>query len=337
MKQEILKLALDMLNVPSISGEEQACALKLCQQLLALGFIIEKIPVDEKRFNIFAYLKPHARFAVIYCTHIDTVAPFIAPHFDEKDQILWGRGSLDAKGIASAMICSVLKQREEGFDDLALLFTVGEEEASDGAKACSHLKGRAKFLVIGEPTDLKAASFQKGTLVFDIEATGQEAHSSMPHLGNSAIHKLIGYLNRLINYPWPKDPHAGETLINIGIIDGGDMRNMLAKQALAQGIMRLARPASEILPILNQEKPLGLALKIKSVADPFSYVVPAGFESFIAGFGSDAPYLRDMGQCILLGPGSIELAHKENEHVLLEDLFLGALAYEKIAQYARRC
>lgn len=333
MKKEILDLALDLCQIPSISGDEKACALFLAQKLEGYGFIVEKISVGHERFNIFAYLKPHKEFTAIFCTHMDTVAPFIAPKFDGEN--LWGRGSCDAKGIIASMVFAAKLQQEAGFDDLALLFTVGEEESSDGAKSCAALAGRAKFLVVGEPTQMKAASFQKGSLVFDIEALGLEAHSSMPHLGESAIHKLISYIEKLLKYPWPKDAQNGETLINIGTIKGGHMRNMLANHAVAEGIMRLTVPSSKITPILEANLVYGLSLKIKSSADPFSYLVPPGFDSFIAGFGSDAPYLKHIGQCILMGPGSIELAHKENEHVSLSELYLGTLAYEKISQSLR--
>ncbi len=327
MKQEILQLTLDLCHIPSISGDEIDCALFLCEKLEALGFVVEKIPVDEKRFNILAYFSKKPKFSAIFCSHIDTVAPFIAPQFNGG--MLWGRGVLDAKGIIAAMVFSVVNQRKAGFDDLALLFTVGEEESSDGAKACL-LKDRAKLLVVGEPTDLKAASHQKGSLVFDLKAQGIEAHSSMPHLGDSAVHKLITAMHDLLLNPWPKDKDFGETFINFGKISGGDMRNMLANHAFAQGIMRISRPAKEIELVLKQLTS-GLDLQILSSSDPFNYFVIPGFETFIAGFGSDAPYLKNVGPSMLLGPGSIEFAHKENENVALEELYLGALAYEKIA------
>lgn len=327
--KELLKLAASLCEIPSISGDEKALGLFLSDWLLKKGFLVEKIPVSGDRFNIFAYLKPTPRFSTIFCTHIDTVAPFIAPRFDENTEILFGRGSCDAKGIAAAMIFALLLEKEQGSCDSALLFTVGEEEDSDGAKALGSLKDRAELLVVGEPTELKAASAQKGTLVFDIEVSGREAHSSMPHLGESAVHKLISYAEQLLQYPWPADEKIGETLINIGKINGGDMRNMLAKSAKAEAIMRLSVPSSKILEILNKFS--GVKLNVRSVCDPFQYYVPAGFDTFVAGFGSDAPYLKSVAShTMLMGPGSLELAHKENEHVALKDLWQGVKSYQKI-------
>src|SRR5580704_14848534 len=152
MKNEILNLALNLCEIPSVSGDGKAVSIFLCQKLKDLGFIVEKIPVDNNRFNILAYFR-RQKFQAIFCTHMDTVAPFIAPSFDRNLEIIYGRGSLDAKGIISSMVFSALKQKQQGFDDIALLFTVGEEEASDGAKACGMLNNQAKFLIVGEPTD----------------------------------------------------------------------------------------------------------------------------------------------------------------------------------------
>lgn len=332
MKKEI-RLALNLCEIPSISGQEKEVAVFLSDWLTKNGFIVEKIPVDADRFNIFAYFKAHARYTAILCTHLDTVAPFIAPKIDKE--ILWGRGSLDAKGILAAMVFGAIKEKEAGFDDVALLFTVGEEEFSDGAKACQSLTGRAKFLVVGEPTDLKAASMQKGSLVFDLLAVGREAHSSVPHLGDSAVHRLIKDINKLLFYPWGQDQFLGETLLNIGVISGGDMRNMLANQAKASGIMRITRPASAIKKELLAQLSPEVSLKVLSKSDPFTYFVPEGFSSFVVGFGSDAPHLRSIGQPILIGPGSIELAHKAEEHISFQDLYEGSLAYQKILKGVR--
>src|SRR5262249_28091254 len=155
--------------------------------------LVEKIPVDDKRFNLFAYFEKRSRYSAILCTHLDTVAPFIEPKIEAS--LLWGRGACDAKGIAAAMIYAMLEQKDQGFLDLALLLTVGEEESSDGARAAQkRLAGGARFLIVGEPTELQAAFAQKGTVVFDLVTHGHEAHSAMPHLGESAIHSLINNL-----------------------------------------------------------------------------------------------------------------------------------------------
>src|SRR5580704_10346854 len=245
MNQEIVQLAFELCQIPSITFNEMEVAHFLSRWLTKMGFTVEKIPVtgSSSRFNIWSYGKKQQKYLAIFCTHIDTVAPFVVPRIDKDGEVLWGRGACDAKGIAAAMIFAVLTQKARGFHDLGLLFTVGEEEASDGAKASNEvLKDRAHFVVIGEPTELSAASAQKGTVVFDLESYGCEAHSALPHLGDSAVHRLIGDISRLIAYPWHQNMEFGETFINIGEIRGGHARNMIANSCHAKGIMRTSVP-----------------------------------------------------------------------------------------------
>jgi acetylornithine deacetylase/succinyl-diaminopimelate desuccinylase-like protein len=155
-------------------------------------------------------------------------------------------------------------------------------------------------------------------------------------LGDSATHKLIKYINKLINHAWPHSQEYGETLLNIGHISGGQARNILAKSACAQAIMRITKEPEEIILLLKAWAEAGLEITIKSQCEPFKYIVPEGFHSFIAGFGSDAPYLSDVAQgAILVGPGSLSLAHKEDEHISADEMVAGFEAYEAIAAFGR--
>lgn len=336
MTNPLINFAYNLCAIPSTSGNEKDCLVYMCQQLENRGFFIEKIPVTSERFNILAYFEKKPKYAAILCTHLDTVAPHVDPHIDATKEILEGRGACDAKGIAACMIEALCAQHQQGFHDLALLLTVGEEEASDGAKACqSLLKGRADFLVVGEPTELKAAGAQKGSLVFDLEAQGKEAHSSMPHKGISAIHNLLDGLKKLLDYPWPSHPLFHDTLLNIGVIHGGSRRNVLAKNAHAQCIMRLSHPAKDMIEIIRHLIGTNLNLHIHSAADPFPYYTPPGFATFIAGFGSDAPYLAGIGQPILIGPGSLSVAHTPHEYIAFQDLIDGVACYQSIASHVR--
>lgn len=334
----LITLAYELSCIASPSNAEHEVVDFLCDYLSKAGFTIKKLPLkdDPTRTNIFAYLDDKPCYTAIFCTHLDTVAPFIMPRLDEQHGILWGRGSCDAKGIAASMIMAVLAQKRQGFNDLALLFTVGEEEASDGAKAANEeLKGRAHYLVVGEPTELKAAYAQKGSYVFDLIAEGAEAHSAMPHLGDSAINKLIESMHALLEKAWPSNETFGETFLNIGEIKGGSTRNMVAKNALARGIIRSSVQSALIEKVLYSSLRPGVSSVTLSSCDPFQYSVPTGFATFLAGFGSDAPYLRSIGKPILIGPGSLSVAHKEIEHISFSDLHAGVKAYEKIANEYR--
>lgn len=331
MKNKILDLTIKLCEIPSITNNELACMEFLFDYLEKNGFLVDKLKVDEKRYNIFAYFEKKSKYNIILCTHIDTVPPFITPKL--ADDTLFGRGVCDAKGIAACMIFSALGAKAQGQTDMALLFTVGEETISDGAKAVNDiLADRANYIVVGEPTENRFARSQKGALVFEIEALGIEAHSSTPELGRSATHDLILACNDLINYPWPNTKELGETLINIGLIEGGEAKNILAKSAKASGVMRLSMSvleAQEQLKVIlnnlnNKDK---ISIKIISFTDPFFYFVPANKPSFIAGFSTDAPFLYKVGTPILVGPGSLKYAHRYDEQIGVDDLYNGFNLY----------
>ncbi len=334
--RQLIKLAYKLCSIPSVSGDEASVLAYLCSWLAESGLVVEKIPVGGERFNIFAYRKLHAQYTAILCTHVDTVAPHVKPNLDDDKGILSGRGSCDAKGIVAAMIYAALAQFEVGFDDVALLFTVGEEEASDGAKAClPQLAGRARYVIVGEPTELRAACGQKGSLVFDLKATGVEAHSSQPDLGDSAIHKLVHDIGRLIAHAWPQDAQFGPTLVNFGVIEGGSMRNMLAKEARAMAIMRTSVNNQLLVDEITRMLSPGVSIEILSSEDPFLFFAPDEYPHFLAAFGSDAPYLRRVGTTMLIGPGSLSCAHTPHEHVAYADLAAGMRAYDRIITHIR--
>jgi acetylornithine deacetylase len=338
MNDKLINLVYKLCSINSLTYHEYNILLFVSDYLKSQNFIVEHIPVPgyQDRFNILAYFTNKPKWTTLFCTHIDTVAPYIAPKI--KDNTLWGRGACDAKGIAASMIMAMLKEKALGHDDIALLLTIGEEDTSDGAKACGKLlAGRAKYIIIGEPTELKAASAQKGSLLFDISCEGQEAHSSLPHLGSSAIAKLVNILARLDRLDFPKSQNFGETLFNCGLINGGSARNVLAAHAHARCIMRLTVPSQDIIDMLLVELGDLGCLDILSKSEPFSYEVPAGFPTFVAGFGSDAPYLTEISQKLLLfGPGSLSLAHSQDEHISFDDLLESVDKYCLISNWARQ-
>lgn len=334
MKKHISDLTLKLCEIPSITGAEWDCLIFLEKSLKEFGFYIEKINVDNVRYNIFAYFKKKEKYSAILCTHIDTVAPFISPK--KVNETLFGRGVLDAKGILACMIFCALNQSKKGFDDIALLLTVGEETFSDGAKiANEHLREKANYLIIGEPTALKFAKSQKGMLVFDLVFKGKEAHSSVPDLGCSAIEKMIIALNKALLFKWPQNDDFGSTLINFGKINAGFGRNIVAKNAIVEGIMRLSISSLEAIKKLNECLKLDCQINVLSSCDPFYYFLPKGHEGFIAGFGSDAPYLNKIAKPLLMGPGLLEFAHKEDEQISISQLEMGFLEYTKLLEELR--
>lgn len=334
MKEQISDLTLKLCEIPSITGSERDCLIFIEKFLKEFGFYIEKINVDDARYNIFCYFKKKEKYNAILCTHIDTVAPFISPK--KVDETLFGRGVVDAKGILACMIFCALDQKRKGFDDIALLITVGEETFSDGAKIANEcLNAKADYLIIGEPTSLKFAKSQKGMLVFDLVFKGKEAHSSMPHLGCSAIEKMIIALNRTLAFKWPQNNDFGSTLINFGKINAGSGRNIVASNAIVEGMMRLSISSFDAIKKLNECLKTECQINVLSSCDPFYYFLPKGHEGFIAGFGSDAPYLNKIAKPLLMGPGLLEFAHREDEQISIDQLEMGFLEYIKSLEELR--
>lgn len=338
MREMLHELALALCQIDSTSLHENACLEYLGNWLENHGFYVQKIPVDAARYNILVTMseKP-ALVKVLLCSHIDTVAPYVKGSIDYTEGLLKGRGACDAKGIIASMVMTLLAQRDAGKDDVALLVTVGEELFSDGAKVANKvLPNFADFVIVGEPTDLRCGAQQKGVIVFELETSGVPAHSAMPALGRSAIHELIDTCYRLSHYPWPTDRKWGNTTINIGLIGGGESANRFAERASCHGIMRLSVKVEHILPTFKQLLGVHTSLNIHSACDPMEYVVPEGMGSLDVNFGSDAPHLGNVGKLLLCGPGSINVAHTDDESIKLSELCLAVSTYQEIINTLRR-
>jgi acetylornithine deacetylase len=333
------QLAFELCQIPSITLEEGPVLAFLSSWLTEQGLVVTKIPVAGRldRYNILVSVEKRPKYRVIFCTHIDTVPPFVAPRLDFDSGKLWGRGACDAKGIASAMIMALLEEKAQGHKDVAVLLTVGEELHSDGAKAAnSELSGRADFVVIGEPTELRCATWQKGCVVFELATVGVPAHSALPGLGRSAVHELIATCQKMLEFPWPNSPHLGPTLLNLGLINGGEAANRLASCAQASGVMRISDKADSAIATLKSMLGPHTSLTVRSHSDPFEYVAVQGLPTFCADFGSDAPHLRDVGRLILCGPGRIDVAHTESEYIDLADLHKALSVYRHLAATFRQ-
>ena len=329
MQKLVLDLAFQLCKIPSVTNNENFVCDYLYDYFLAKDFIVQKLFIDNsKRYNLFICKKNLSNYQTFFCTHLDTVPEFFEPIIEHKQEKLFARGACDAKGIAACMIHAFLSLINDGFDDIALLFTVGEETNSDGAKSLAqNFDKTSKFLVVGEPTDLLFASEQMGVLAFDLLYSGKKAHSALPHLGESGINKLITDCFKLINYDW------SDNLINLGEIHAGSARNIIADKAVAKFLMRISQDPQTIIETIKTLLSPKTDLKIISQSKPFSYLTLPNQKSFVATFGSDAPYLKNISKHIILtGPGSLSIAHQDNEFITFEELNNGYLHYIEIAK-----
>jgi len=323
----MFELARQLMSIPSVTGGEKDVGLFLAEQLSSRGYRVEKQLLIPNRFNVLAFTgKPR----VILCTHIDTVPPVLPVSEDEN--FLYGRGACDTKGIIAAMLVAGDRLREEGVNDFGYLFVVGEEQKGDGAKAANKLKWESEYVVVGEPTGNKMAVAQKGTLMIDFAVTGRAAHSGYPHEGVSAIENLWKVLQDCAAANWGDDPIVGKGTFNIGVFNGGAAGNVVPATASASVMIRLSEPCDVAEERLRQIVGDRAQITIVSSSNPFVMHVVEGFETMVASFGSDVPYLTNLGKPILIGPGSILDAHTANEKVSKQELMEGAAIYERLVK-----
>jgi acetylornithine deacetylase len=314
----LFELTQQLVDIPSITGEEGAAGEFLASFLSDLGYRVETLPLTEKRFNIFAAGNDPA--TIVFSTHIDTVPPFIPA--SEDAEYLYGRGSCDAKGIIAAQIFAAEELQAQGFKEVGLLFTVDEEMASNGAQlANKHEAARhCRFLINGEPTDNKLALGSKGSMRMNICAKGVSAHSAYPEAGESAIEKLLDVLEDIRECEWPSDEYFGETTCNIGVVSGGTRPNVIPAEAFADLQIRLTKDVESIKNIVDRVVAGRAAIEYSSAHDPARFFSVRGFEECIVRFTTDIPYLSNWGQPLLLGPGSILDAHTDHERVSKQQL-----------------
>ena len=327
---DVLKLTRELIDIPSVTGEEFQVGTSLSELLLRLGYHVELQDVAPERSNILATTAAKPR--IVLSTHMDTVPPFIES--SEDDEFIYGRGACDAKGIMAAQIAAAENLRAEGLNEIGLLFTVDEELTSSGAKVANEhpLAAACEYLINGEPTDNRLAVGTKGSLQATLNTKGRAAHSAYPEHGESAIEKLLDVLNEVRGVVWPSDEVFGETTCNIGIISGGTRANVIPSEASAIIQIRLAIEATSAKSLLEKAIDRRAALDYKSVHDPVRLTPLAGVDHMIARFTTDIPYLSNWGKPLLIGPGSILDAHTDGERVRKSELLAAVDLYARIAK-----
>ena len=327
---ELFELTKSLMSVPSISGEEEAIGFWLRDYLEALGWTVELQKVSDNQNNVIAHLNDTPR--VWFSTHMDTVPPFIEP--SEDDEKIYGRGSCDAKGIIAAQITAAEQLRKEGVEDIGLLYTVEEERSSEGArKANEHpLAAKCEYLINGEPTDNELAIGSKGTFRLNIKTSGKAAHSAYPEQGDSAIERLLDILEDVRHTKFPNDDFFGETTVNIGTINGGLALNVIPPMAEAGIAVRLTTTRKPIEDALSSLLRGRGEIEVLSCNEPVRMLAVDGFTQKVVRFTTDIPYLTKWGQPLLLGPGSILVAHTKDEFVEKKDLTLAVQLYADLAK-----
>jgi acetylornithine deacetylase len=325
----LFELTKELMAIPSVSGNEGAVGFWIKDHLEALGWTVELQRVSDTQNNVLAFLTDSPR--VWFSTHLDTVPPFIPPTEDLEK--IYGRGACDAKGIIASQITAAEALRKNGSEDIGLLYTVEEETSSSGARAANlhPLASKCQYLINGEPTDNDLAIGSKGTFRLKVKTAGKAAHSAYPEQGESAIEKLLDILSDIRTTRFPNDEFFGETTVNIGTIEGGLALNVIPPGAEAGLAIRLTTPRQPVEDALRNVIRDRGEIEVLSCSEPVRMLQVDGFDQKVVRFTTDIPYLTNWGQPLLLGPGSILVAHTSSEFVYKSALLRSVELYRSLA------
>lgn len=324
---DVVSLAAELLAIQSTTGSEASVVDFVSRWLVARGWSVTMQEVTRGRANIWA---SRSGGGVTFSTHLDTVPPFIPPRLEGTR--LFGRGSSDAKGIAAAMMVAADRLASAGEKRVDVLFVVGEEKGSDGARAANNLATRSRFLINGEPTESKLASGAKGSLRVTLRTRGREAHSAYPQLGKSAIEPMLELLPTLRSLKLASDPVLGETTVNIGTIRGGTEANVIPAHAEAELMFRLVGDVEPLKKSIHAWAKDRADVEFGSHIPAQKFATVPGFETGPVAYTSDIPLLGNWGEPLLFGPGSIHVAHTPDEYIDVEELRSSVDTYERLAQ-----
>jgi len=325
---DIVTVTRALVDIDSTTGREGAAGRWLSDYLRGCGFFVIEQRVDDTRFNVIATSGPPS---VVFSTHFDCVPPFFTSRV-EGDR-LYGRGSCDAKGILAAQVAAAVRLRREGESRIGLVFVVGEERGSDGARIANGANpgGACHFLVNGEPTDNRLGEATRGALRLKLRASGRAAHSSFPELGESAIDKLIDTLIELRSIALPIDLVLGRTHFSIGLISGGVAPNVVSPSAEASIMFRTVSDAAAVRrAVVPLERRVAIEHELE--VPPVRLITVPGFDQAVFPYTTDIPFLARWGEPLPFGPGSIHVAHTADEFVPIAELIAAVDHYVTLAR-----
>jgi len=322
-----------LVDLDSTTGHEKAVADYLFTHLSSLAARyntrVERLAAAPDRDNLFVVF---GEPVVTLSTHMDTVPPFFPSREDATH--IHGRGSCDAKGIIAAMVAAAESLLDGGTRNFALLFVVGEERNSIGAKTAAAAPRGSRFLINGEPTENRLALGCKGALRYELTARGKLAHSAYPELGHSAIHALLDALRDIRAIFLPSDPLLGQATLNVGTLSGGRAPNVLADEAGAEIMFRLVGEPSAIRAEVARAAAAHNIEAREIFYFPAVHMAPLdGLPTTVVAFTTDIPSFNGAwGQPFLIGPGSIHVAHTGEERISKTELTAAVEIYARMVR-----
>ena len=331
----------ELLSIDSTTGKEEGLCSLLAERferggLASMGWKMERMSAPGGIANLlFSTGEPE----VVFCTHLDTVPPYIPPAFTDscgkpcapvEAATVWGRGACDAKGQILSMWTACEELASEGATGIGLLLLSGEETGSFGAKAFAAGRFRAPVVIVGEPTENKMASAAKGTKAYDLEFMGEAFHSGYPEFGVSAVELFIDFMDGLRSLEIPEDPVMGKTTWNVGALCSDNPKNILSPSLRCQLYFRTTAVSDAIVEEWMLQPRDRVKVTARGGDKPSQYLVCEGFDSAPVSFGSDAPHLINFERKAICGPGSIRYAHRSDENVTVAGLEEAVRIYKSL-------
>lgn len=331
---DLFQIARDLIGIPSITGNEEPVAVYLERLLQGMGLPTRSQLVEPGRRNILAGPE---RPRVLFCTHMDTVPPYVPLREDATH--LHGRGACDTKGIIASMLEAGRQLLARGVRDFGYLFVVGEEIDNAGAVHANR-SVRAGHVIVGEPTENKIAVGHKGVYRARVRVRGKACHSAYPEQGDSAIHRLLRGLTNVLTADFGRSEILGPSTVNVGEISGGVAANVLAPEASATVMIRVVTDLADVEGRLQQcflDPRTGRVDSRVEIADKKTITPPRlervdGYPETIVSYGTDVPCLADVGKAVLFGPGTILDAHTDGEKIAKREMVEAVRAYVDLAQ-----
>ena len=342
---------MDMSNKPVVE--------LLANWLRDLGFTIEiiDVPNNPGKVNLVATLG-QGDGGLVLAGHTDTVPcnpdrwqqdPF---KLTERDNRYYGLGATDMKGFFPVVLAAVelLKdQLQHQQQPLIILVTADEESSMSGARALASASyPKARYAIIGEPTEMKPVRMHKGIMMELIRVQGVAGHSSNPDLGNNALDTMHEVMSELITFRNELARDYVDTgfdiaipTLNLGCIHGGDNPNRICGSCELEFDLR-PLPGMNIDSLHAQiEQRLTPIAKTRDIDIKLSKLFPgipayeqaadsllvttaealSGSSAQSVAFATEAPFMQRLGmETIVMGPGSIDQAHQPNEFLARDQI-----------------
>ena len=326
--EALIQRLIEWIDIDSVTPHEGAYLEALERFFLERGYTCSRQDVEPGRWNLLATRAANPR--VLLSTHVDTVPPFI-PARREGDTI-YGRGACDTKGCLVAMTEAARRLDEAGLgEQVGFLLVVGEEVDHIGAKTAKRWGLSPQRIILAEPTRNQVVAAQKGMIKLDVCAHGKAAHSAYPQRGDSALHRAIDALHDMLHASWPEHEVLGPTTLNVGMLHGGVAHNVFAPEATGSVLIRTVAPTADYVPTIQAlTRAHRVEAPIEVENDPVFFEPPSDEVTCTVSFNTDATYLGPIAPVWLVGPGDIEVAHTDHEHITLQDILEGADLYERL-------